>query len=348
MRTTWIAVILLIGIQPVSARMTKHIGSKERLKAADLVIKGQVLNVVDSGPASSGWGEQIDQWIAKEKVEKPHVAVADIKVEAEIKGKSAGPIVQVKFLQHSASGFSGVRKDDFVIAFLKKQGDSYRPIDFDNWNTAASRKSLKSRASKDEDALFDEIRSKTDEADPRRVKEALEELDELEPERAGAELAKFRKSKNVGIRARALRQLISKGDATAGDELKEVAKEKLAGRSNAYTLEQQEIRNDVSKALWDVHRRKDSKFASTAVDLLDHPDEIIRTAARYALRGMRDPATRPQLVRLLDEPSLDSQYIGVITLCEIEKKPNCPSKPLFKQSPEKYVKEWKDWAAKSK
>ncbi len=73
----------------------------------------------------------------------------------------------------------------------------------------------------------------------------------------------------------------------------------------------------------------------------------IRDGAMRALRTIRDPHSAPALVRRLDDPEYDIQYLAVITLAEAFGKYEdfAPNMALFEKSPRKYTDLWKKWWA---
>jgi len=84
------------------------------------------------------------------------------------------------------------------------------------------------------------------------------------------------------------------------------------------------------------------------LELVDHKDKGIRLSAIDALRKIQSPESIPTLVRLMDDPDPFIQYLGMMTLCEMNSPGGrgCPSTILFRRTPEKYKAQWKDWWAK--
>lgn len=106
---------------------------------------------------------------------------------------------------------------------------------------------------------------------------------------------------------------------------------------------------DIAKLLNDIQNSNVSNPDRTTqlIALVDNKDKGIRFSAAQALRHMKDPTAIPTMVRLMDDPDPFFQYLGMMTLCEMNspggKGSGCPSRMLFDKSPEKYKTQWKDW-----
>jgi hypothetical protein len=64
-----------------------------------------------------------------------------------------------------------------------------------------------------------------------------------------------------------------------------------------------------------------------------------------AIRGMRNPASIPELIRHLDDADPFMQYQAVITLSEIAPRRDLPGPSMtdFERDPRKYTESWKLW-----
>jgi hypothetical protein len=71
----------------------------------------------------------------------------------------------------------------------------------------------------------------------------------------------------------------------------------------------------------------------------------IRLAAMDAIRAVASPASVPELVRHLDDNDPTMQYLAVISLSEIVKRPGevGPAMPTFDQDPLSFRLSWKKW-----
>lgn len=104
---------------------------------------------------------------------------------------------------------------------------------------------------------------------------------------------------------------------------------------------------DTAKLLNDVHNSNvpNPDRTKQLIVLVDNKDKGIRLSAAEALRHMKDPAAIPTMVRLMDDSDPFFQYLGMMTLCEMNSpgRRGCPSRMLFDKSPEIYKTQWKDW-----
>lgn len=89
----------------------------------------------------------------------------------------------------------------------------------------------------------------------------------------------------------------------------------------------------------------DPKRVEKLISLVDNKDKGIRLSAVEALRRLQNPAAIPTMVRLMDDSDSFIQYLGMMTLCEMNNSGGrgYPSTILFQKSPKKYKAQWKDW-----
>lgn len=83
-----------------------------------------------------------------------------------------------------------------------------------------------------------------------------------------------------------------------------------------------------------------------ALGTLTSSDSLsIKLGAMAALRNIRSVQSAPALVKRLDDPNKDIQYLAVIALAEIFQKNNeyAPNMALFDQNPGHYTEIWKTW-----
>jgi hypothetical protein len=94
---------------------------------------------------------------------------------------------------------------------------------------------------------------------------------------------------------------------------------------------------DDQRALVSIESLADSKYLS------------IRLGAMDALRRMKSDRSAPTLIRKLDDPDRNVQYIALITLAEMFNKQGeyAPSMYVFDQNPVYYVQLWKAWASEN-
>jgi hypothetical protein len=69
----------------------------------------------------------------------------------------------------------------------------------------------------------------------------------------------------------------------------------------------------------------------------------LQLPAMDAIRGIASPASVPELIRHLDDPSPVAQYLAVITLSEITRRPDEPGPlmPEFMKEPARFRDSWK-------
>jgi hypothetical protein len=75
------------------------------------------------------------------------------------------------------------------------------------------------------------------------------------------------------------------------------------------------------------------------------PNPEIRLAAMEAIRVIASPASVPELVRHLDDTDPTMQYLAVISLSEIARRPGevGPAMPTFDRDPLSFIISWKKW-----
>lgn len=68
-----------------------------------------------------------------------------------------------------------------------------------------------------------------------------------------------------------------------------------------------------------------------------------------AIRGIASKESVPELVKHLDDSDINTQYMAVITLWEIVRRPGevGPSVPMFEQDPMRFIQSWKRWWAET-
>lgn len=64
-----------------------------------------------------------------------------------------------------------------------------------------------------------------------------------------------------------------------------------------------------------------------------------------ALRGIGSPESVPELVKRLDDNNPEVQYLAVITLWEIVRRPDevGPGIPMFNENKAHFIESWKRW-----
>jgi hypothetical protein len=344
------ACLLVVGIAGGSnARLTSELSTREMFQAADLVIRGKVSDIENRG-RTDVWAGKPQPWLTKRPAAmRPFDFTAQVQIKRLIKGTGDSKVISVHFLVGDSAGFQGLRKGEEALLFLKKVGAEYAFIDPDNGKLPVAEMEAVSAGSEvdsEEARLSSELMALAHSPDSRQASEGLSRLAEFDKQKAAPEIQKQAASGDLEVRALALAKLMEGGDLSVEAEALKILTEAPMNDPKHYATREQRIRNAFSNALWSAHRRHDARMATFAAKLADHPDEILHNAARYAMRGMKSSANIPELLKLLDEPKLQDQYIGVITLCELERKKNCPSIPVFEKNPGRYLQEWKDWGKK--
>ena len=83
------------------------------------------------------------------------------------------------------------------------------------------------------------------------------------------------------------------------------------------------------------------------VRLMAAPEAETRRAPSSALRHLRSTAAVPTLVRALDDPDFEVRINGVHGLVDVSgQKELTPSWDAFRSDEEKFINDWKQWAAR--
>jgi len=324
-------------------------GIGEMLDSADVVVKGEVLKIGESSPATfSSRDTQKDAAKRYLKAVKSEVSTAHIKIDKVLKGDIDGGTIDVNFYTAKSQSFVKLARGEYVLLFLKREQDKLYLLSYDSGKIPAKRSSpgaTKRPISSPRDAVIDEFIEMAIAQDTGTALSGLDGLAQINSKDAMPVFKDFLRDNRLPFRVKAIAGLIRLGDYEVENEfMKELLSDKL-NSSNVHTQEVQEARRDLVHAIMHMGDTKNAKYSKALVQLVNHKDRFIRQASINALRQIKSSDAIPTFVSLLDDPNPNFQYVAVISLCEMNnpKKTGCPSSIRFDQDRQKYITEWKNW-----
>lgn len=343
MKSNFLAIVLTLSITPGAySRVTQPMRVDGMSKSADVIIKGEVLNVGSEGKADP-------QGIEDEKTTKflkssvLNGESADIRVDKVLKGANPGTTAKVRYFSAPNQSFVGLKKGEYVLLFLKRRKGALYLLDVENGKLPAAKADSSGAASGNSgDALTDEMRQMAKDKDSETAVAGISGIISVKDKGALQLLRGMKSDSRPKVRASALTARIALDDDDAGTELVN----KL-GELNTPSPTSAEDPQIYIGTIDTLARGKHPGKVKMIMDLANHKNEFVRRQAIHNLRELKSPESVSALAKFLDDPDFRVQYTGVITLCEIARPGGrgCPSGVRYERDQEKIRAEWKAWAA---
>ena len=303
------------------------------IQKADVIVVGTVARVHTVGPAD-----------ADTPVGNVHgtLMLADVTVEAALKGDPGSKTVECRFLLPSAPmGYRSLAEGKYRIVFLKRDSTGYVLADpYNPYLVAVPTPGL--HASNELDGVVAVLAAVISAAttDVNDKREAIRALSQAATPEALAVLRSSLDAPDQAVALNAAAGLVANNDL-AGVE---VAKEALNGSVSA-------LPDDAVLNLRAAIERHLTNVAAIPAlrELLTSPsaDTETRRVATSALGNMRSPTALGSLGIALNDPDFDVRRRAVIGLALVTGQPNrAPSWDEFRAHQSEYIAYWKDWLAK--
>lgn len=317
----------------------------ELFEGADVIVKGEIVGIRNLGKAALKSDDPLRSLNLKRF--SPDEMSATVLVDQVFKGNVTGKELEFRFLRAQTEAFTGFSQKEYALIFLKSRGTQLELLDADTGKFPAKRRKDGKGVSSEKGtpALIREFAGMADDADPETASEGLGALRSFTGPEAQLIMRAHIADKRIGVRAQAIAGLIENGDDEAAKVMVRELKGERMKKPSPEGREEEAVRNTFVQSL--IHMRADKKNVVHAMELVEHEDPFIRKAAVDVLRMARSSESIPALAKFLESPDVRTQYVGVITLCEIA-RPNrrgCPSDVLFERKRDEYLAEWKAWAA---
>ena len=113
----------------------------------------------------------------------------------------------------------------------------------------------------------------------------------------------------------------------------------------AHDLSLQWLRSRIVQCIAQISAISDPSTLTQIEEFTQSADAGLRNAAVKALRQIQRPESVPFLVARLDDSRVETQYVSLMALGQIEKRGVgwAPAYSLFLKDPKQYVDRWKQW-----